>query len=67
MAKNEPIISVERIENRILVIRGQKVIIDADLADFYDVPTKRLNEQVKRNKARFASPRARDRMFQLRY
>ncbi len=41
------------IEQRILLIRGEKVIIDADLADFYGVSTKRLNEQVKRNRSRF--------------
>jgi len=34
-------------------IRGQQVILDADLAAVYGVPTKRLNEQVRRNKARF--------------
>ena len=50
-----------KIENRILLIRGEKVIIDADLAEFYGVPTKRLNEQVKRNKDRFPD----DFMFQL--
>lgn len=44
---------VGQIESRILLIRGEKVIIDADLADFYRVPTKRLNEQIGRNKARF--------------
>lgn len=42
-----------RIESRILFIRGQKVMIDADLAELYGVPTKRLNEQVKRNRERF--------------
>jgi hypothetical protein len=41
------------IESRILVIRGQKVMIDADLAALYGVPNKRLNEQVKRNRERF--------------
>jgi len=50
-----------RIESRILVIRGQKVMIDADLAELYGVPTKRLNEQVKRNAERFPA----DFMFQL--
>jgi len=44
---------IGRVESRILLIRGEKVIIDADLAEFYSVSTKRLNEQVKRNKARF--------------
>ena len=52
MAKGA-VVSVERIETRILLIRGQKVMVDADLAELYDVPTKRLNEQVKRNQARF--------------
>jgi len=49
------------IERRILLIRGQKVILDADLAEFYGVLTKRLNEQVKRNSQRFPS----DFVFQL--
>ncbi len=43
----------EVIAQRILVLRGQKVLIDADLAKLYGVTTKRLNEQVKRNKERF--------------
>ena len=43
----------ERIHNLISVVRGQSVIIDADLARLYGVTTKRLNEQVKRNKERF--------------
>ena len=37
----------------ILEVRGQKVILDSDLAAIYGVPTKRLNEQVKRNLDRF--------------
>ena len=41
------------IEGRILFMRGQKVMIDADLAELYGVETKRLNEQVKRNRERF--------------
>ena len=61
MSKNKSIVPVSKIENRILLIRDQKVIIDADLAEFYGVPTKRLNEQVKRNKSRFPV----DFMFQL--
>ena len=44
---------VPRIENRIQRIRGQRVILDVDLAVLYGVPTKRLNEQVKRNIKRF--------------
>ena len=47
------LVPLERIEGRILLMRGQKVMIDADLADLYGVPTKRLNEQVKRNAKRF--------------
>jgi len=41
------------VENLIHFIRGQKVMLDADLARLYEVPTKRLNEAVKRNPARF--------------
>lgn len=43
----------EQIETRIFEIRGQKVMLDMDLAELYGVPTKRLNEQVKRNPERF--------------
>jgi hypothetical protein len=53
---------VELIERRIYVIRGQKVMLDADLAELYHVPTKRLNEQVKRNPGRFPE----DFMFRLK-
>src|SRR5580700_10189251 len=49
------------IESLILNVRHQKVILDADLAELYGVPTKRLNEQVKRNADRFPQ----DFMFQL--
>jgi len=49
------------IESLILTLRGQKVILDADLAELYGVPTKRLNEQVKRNADRFPE----DFLFQL--
>ncbi len=41
------------IAQRILVLRGQRVLLDADLAALYGVSVKRLNEQVKRNRARF--------------
>jgi hypothetical protein len=57
----QPVLPVERIAQSILVIRGQKVMIDADLATLYGVATKRLNEQVKRNIDRFPA----DFMFQL--
>jgi len=61
MLKSRSLIPIERIENRIFLIRGQKVMLDADLAELYGVTTKRLNEQVKRNRARFPE----DFMFQL--
>ena len=44
------LIPVERIEKAILFIRGEKVMLDRDLAKLYGVTTKRLNEQVKRNR-----------------
>ena len=53
--------SKKPIESLILNLRGQKVILDADLAELYEVPTKRLNEQVKRNADRFPE----DFIFQL--
>jgi len=55
------IIPLERVQSRILLIRGQKVILDSDLAELYGVPVKRLNEQVKRNAERFPP----DFMFRL--
>ncbi len=48
-----PVVPLERITQSILFIRGQKVMLDADLAALYGVTTKRLNEQVKRNQERF--------------
>ena len=51
----------ERIEKRIFLFRGQRVMLDADLAELYRVTTKRLNERVRRNIKRFPS----DFMFQL--
>jgi hypothetical protein len=56
-----PSILDNKIERAILYIRGQKVMLDIDLAEMYGVKTKRLNEQVKRNLNRFPS----DFMFQL--
>jgi hypothetical protein len=47
------LIPAERVERAILVVRGHKVLLDADLAALYGVTTKRLNEQVKRNGDRF--------------
>jgi len=43
----------EEIEHRILLVGGQRVMLDADLAALYGVSTKRLNEQVGRNRERF--------------
>jgi hypothetical protein len=54
-------VPMELIERRIYLIRGHKVMLDNDLARLYGVEAKRLNEQVKRNKARFPE----DFMFQL--
>jgi ORF6N domain-containing protein len=42
-----------QVEGRILLVRGQKVMLDADLAELYRVPTKSLNLAVKRNANRF--------------
>ena len=53
MTAKESLTRVERIERLILVIRGQRIMLDADLARLYGVSTKRLNEQVKRNRKRF--------------
>ncbi|CAN5525071.1 ORF6N domain-containing protein [soil metagenome] len=47
------LVAEQKILNRIYVFRGQKVMIDEDLAEMYNVETKRLNEQVKRNIKRF--------------
>jgi hypothetical protein len=49
------LIPTERIEQAIFLIRGQKVLLDADLALIYGVPTKVLNQAVKRNLRRFPS------------
>ena len=52
---------LQLIENKIYEIRGQKVMLDFDLAELYQVETRRLNEAVKRNIRRFPD----DFMFQL--
>jgi hypothetical protein len=49
----QAVIEVGLIQERILLIRDDKVMIDADLAEFYGASTKRLNEQVRRNRRRF--------------
>jgi hypothetical protein len=55
------LVPAERIERAILLIRGQKVLLDSDLAGLYGVETKVLNQAVKRNHDRFPG----DFMFQL--
>jgi hypothetical protein len=54
-------ISIEKIENVIYLIRGEKVILDRDLASLYEVSTAALNQAVRRNRERFPA----DFMFQL--
>lgn len=61
MSNAGKLILVDRIEPLIQTIRGHKVLLDSDLARLYGVPTKRLNEQVRRNRERFPE----DFMFHL--
>ena len=56
------VIPIERIEKKILLLRGEKVMLDSDLAELYEVTTFNLNKAVKRNLDRFPE----DFMFQLR-
>jgi hypothetical protein len=49
----ESAVGVDGIASRILLLRGQRVILDADLAALYGVEIRRLNEQVRRNAGRF--------------
>jgi len=56
-----PAVPVEDISRAILVLRGHRVLLDAELATLYGVSTKRFNEQVRRNRNRFPA----DFMFQL--
>jgi len=58
---NQTLSRVDKIDSLIRTIRGQKVILDFDLAHIYDVPTKALNQAIKRNAVRFPP----DFMFQL--
>ena len=51
--KPSALIPSERIERAILILRGHRVMLDADLAAIYGVTTKRLNEQFRRNRRRF--------------
>jgi hypothetical protein len=50
---NSLLVPVEIVERRIYLIRGQKVMLDSDLAQIYQVPTKSLNLAVRRNADRF--------------
>jgi hypothetical protein len=59
--KNNGLVPAERIANAILIIRGHKVMLDADLAELYGVETRVLVQAVKRNLERFPA----DFMFQL--
>lgn len=61
MSKDRSLIPIERIEQSILLIRGQKVILDRDLARLYNVETRALNQAVRRNIDRFPE----DFMFHL--
>ncbi len=60
-AGEKSLLPIERIASQIYLIRGEKVLLDEDLAVLYGVPTKRLNEQVSRNLERFPD----DFMFRL--
>lgn len=53
MKKSRAVTPPDSIEGKIYAVRGQRIMLDSDLADLYGVTTKRLNEQVKRNRARF--------------
>ena len=61
MTNSPPIIPIESVLRRVLLVRSQKVMIDSDLAELYGVKTIALNQAVKRNKERFPP----DFMFQL--
>lgn len=61
MTDKQALVVMANIESIILLIRGQKVMLDADLAELYGVETKRLNEQMRRNIERFPE----DFMFRL--
>ena len=60
-ANKEPMIPDELVMNKIYIIRGQKVMLDRDLAELYQVETRALNQAIRRNTKRFPK----DFMFQL--
>jgi hypothetical protein len=49
------VVLTKKVASKILILRNQKVILDADLAELYGVPVRQLNQQVKRNRDRFPS------------
>ena len=53
--KKAPVAIARHVNSRILLLRSRKVILDSDLAELYGMPVTRLNEQIKRNRARFPS------------
>jgi len=59
--QNQEVSILQKIQSKIYFIRGHRVMLDSDLAELYQVPVKRLNEQVRRNIERFPT----DFMFQL--
>jgi hypothetical protein len=61
MSENNTLVPVDYIEHSIIILRGQRVMLDSDFAGLYEVETKNLNKAVKRNILRFP----RDFMFQL--
>jgi hypothetical protein len=61
MTESQTIVPIEAVERRILLIRGQKVLLDMDLADLYAVETRTLKRAVRRNRSRFPP----DFMFEL--
>lgn len=63
MAKTKAIVPIDSMDSRILMLRGYRVMLDADLADIYGINTKALNQAVKRNRDRFPG----EFMFQLNH
>jgi hypothetical protein len=61
MTKSKALVKIGMIQQRILLIRGEKVILDSDIAEVYGVTTKALNQAIHRNSSRFP----RDFMFRL--
>jgi hypothetical protein len=53
VAKKRQAVTAEQVERQIYVVRGQRVMLDSDLAELYGATTRRINEQVRRNRDRF--------------